>query len=387
MKKTGYSSLEIKCAILMACFYSSLYLVMMYSTYLVSFGYEEVFISTCTTVSAVVMLIAKPLWARLADRGKCRLEAIIMVLLMAAGFIIFFVFRTEKIVAMLYAALVTVSCMVLMDLVDSWVIKLSKETGAIDYGKVRSFGSIAYAVTGLLFGFSTTRFGLDIAPYVMVLILLGIGIVSQTVPDPTVEEQTQRSFKEKLSLLGDRRFLIFTIACSLSNATFNFTDAYIPVLILSRGGNTTYIGINDFVMSFIEFLMLKQFTRIADKAGTDRIITFGMIGFFIKASLAALAPTPALTIAACLSQAISFCMLVPARMRFLQEEVDKDSVSMAISITAVAGSLANICISNPISQKLIPALELPKTMLIFGCIALVAAAVYYTGNAKNKKNN
>ena len=387
MKKTGYSSLEIKCAILMACFYSSLYLAMMYSTYLVSFGYEEVFISTCTTVSAVVMLIAKPLWARLADRGKCRLEAIIMVLLMAAGFIIFFVFRTEKIVAMLYAALVTVSCMVLMDLVDSWVIKLSKETGAIDYGKVRSFGSIAYAVTGLLFGFSTTRFGLDIAPYVMVLILLGIGIVSQTVPDPTVEEQTQRSFKEKLSLLGDRRFLIFTIACSLSNATFNFTDAYIPVLILSRGGNTTYIGINDFVMSFIEFLMLKQFTRIADKAGTDRIITFGMIGFFIKASLAALAPTPALTIAACLSQAISFCMLVPARMRFLQEEVDKDSVSMAISITAVAGSLANICISNPISQKLIPALELPKTMLIFGCIALVAAAVYYTGNARDRKNN
>ena len=369
----------------MACFYSSLYLVMMYSTYLVSFGYEEVFISTCTTVSAIVMLIAKPLWARLADKGKCRLEAVIMVLLMAAGFIIFFIFRTEKIVAMLYAALVTVSCMVLMDLVDSWVIKLSKETGAIDYGKVRSFGSIAYSVTGLLFGFATTRFGLDIAPYVMVLILLGIGIVSQTVPDPTVEEQVQRSFKEKLSLLADRRFLIFTIACSLSNATFNFTDAYIPVLVLSRGGNTTYIGINDFVMSFIEFLMLKQFTRIADKAGTDRIITFGMIGFFIKATLAALAPTPALTIVACLSQAISFCMLVPARMRFMQEEVDKDNVSMAISITAVAGSLANICISNPISQKLIPAVGLPRTMLIFGCIALVAAAVYYLGNVRNSK--
>ena len=352
------------------------------STYLVSFGFEEVYISTCTTVSAIVTILAKPVWARLADTGKCRLEAIIMVGLMAAGFIIFFSFRTEKVAALLYAALVTVSCMVLMDLVDSWVIKLCKEYDALDYGKVRSFGSIAYAITGLLFGLATTRFGLDIAPYVFAVILLGIGIVSQTVPDPVKENQTKKTFKESLSLLTDKRFLIFTIACSLSQATFNFTDAYIPVLILNRGGNTTHIGINDFIMSFIEFLMLKQFTKIADKAGTDRIVTFGMIGFCIKATLAALAPTPVLTMVACLSQAISFCMLVPARMRFIGEEVEKEDVSMAISITGVAGSLANICVSNPISQKLIPTIGLPKTMIIFGGIALLAAVVYYFGNVR-----
>ena len=369
----------------MAFFYSSLYLVMMYSTYLVSFGYEEVYISTCMMVAAVVTIMAKPMWAKLADAGKCRMEALIMVGLMAAGFIIFFSFRTSRPAALLYAAMVNVSCMILMDLVDSWVIKLCKENKNLDYGKVRSFGSIAYAVTGLLFGLATTRFGLDIAPYVMCVILLGIGIVSQTVPDPVVVKQETRSFRDGLFILKDKRFLIFTLACALSNATFNFTDSYIPVLILSRGGNTTYIGINDFIMSFIEFIMLKQFTKIADKVGTDRVIVFGMIGFFFKATLAALAPTPLLTICACLTQAISFCLLVPARMRFIGEEIDKEDVSMAISITGVAGSLTNICISNPIAQKLIPSIGLPKTMIIFGCIALAAAGIYFLGNGRKQK--
>ncbi len=384
VKKSDYRSLEIKCAFLMACYYMSLYLVMMFSTYLVSFGYDEVYISTCSTVSAVVTLLLKPLWARLADAGRCRLEALVMVCLMEVGFVVFFTFRTEKITAILYSVLVTVSSIILMDLIDSWVVKLSKETGNIDYGKTRSFGSISFAVTGLLFGFATTRFGLSIAPYVMSVILLAIGIVSQTVPDPILEERTKRSFKESLSLLRDRRFLFFTIAYSLANTAFNFTDAYIPVLILNRGGNTTHIGVNDFVMSFIEFLMLKQFTRIADRFGTDKVLTLGMFGFFIKAGLAALAPTPALTVAACLSQCVSFCMFVPGRMRFLQEEIDKDNVSTAMSIVGIAGSLANIGISNTLSQKLIPSVGLPGTMMTFAFIALGASFIYYLGNGRKK---
>ena len=82
--------IEICCAIMMACFYASLYMVMSFATYMVSFGFDAALVASLMSVSGIVSLVLKPLYARWTDSGKCRSEALFLVLLMAFGFLIFF---------------------------------------------------------------------------------------------------------------------------------------------------------------------------------------------------------------------------------------------------------------------------------------------------------
>ena len=374
---------EIYCAIMMACFYASLYMVMSFATYMVSFGFDAALVASLMSVSGIVSLFLKPLYARWTDSGKCRSEALFLIFLMAFGFLVFFyVPNKTKVVAVIFTLFVSVSCGVMMDLVDSWVVKLSKETGKVDFGWVRSFGSMSFAVTGLVFGFLSTRFGIQIAPYFMIVFLAGMGIITQKVPNPGTEEREKISLKQQLSMFVNKKFLIFTVAFAVASTTWIFVDTYTPVLILERGGTNTNIGINDFVMAGIEFLILPVYTKIADRLGTERTLGFGMLGFCAKACCIALAPTPFLILIATLTQAVSFCLLVPSKMRFIQENIRKEDIATAVSAASLVSSLISILITGPFASRSIPQIGVAKTMMIYGALSLLSGICFlrFTGN-------
>ena len=241
---------------LFACYYSFMYPSMiMFSTYLVTLGYDASLVAVMMSVSGLVSLAVRPVLAAVIDWGRCRMITAALVLSMAAGTAVFFFTPGRTLFhAAAYAVLVSAGSVCFMDVNDSWVLKLVKETGQVDYGRTRAFGSAAFAVTGLIYGYALSRLGIWIAPICIFALLLLLFITTRMLPDPSAvpqEKAGSNGFRGFLDVIRKRKVAAFVLCYALANATFNFTDNYIPVLILEKGGTSAVTGLNDFIMARI----------------------------------------------------------------------------------------------------------------------------------------
>ncbi|MBR5502555.1 MAG: MFS transporter [Oscillospiraceae bacterium] len=371
-------NLKVASATFLAAFYALLYMVSsMFSSYLLYHGFDKTTVTTMSSISAVILLFGRPLLSGIIDKGRCRPLAVIYCAAIAAGTVVFFFGGKPSMAKVVcYTLLSSVASSAFMDLSDTWVLKLIKESGSIDYGKARAFGSGSYAVTSLLYGAALTAFGYDIAPYCIFALLAVLLAVSMYMPNPQSQLPQDGKKKGSLSLLRNPGFLVFVVFGTVAGNTLSMLDNFIPVLITEKGGSAFHIGFSSFLMAGIEFFLLRVFTPVADKVGTHRIFAFGIFGFAVKALLVSLMPTPAMIIAACVTQTLSFCIYSPGRMRVLQEEVDQENLAGAFTITSIYSSLCSSFIMNPVSGYLSETIGTAAMMRCFAAVCVLASIGY-----------
>ncbi len=384
-------SLNSRCAAMFAAYYALLYPgAMMLPTCMIMLGYDSSLIAVMSSISGAISLLLRPLFGMLTDRGHCRKLCLLFSLSMAFGTVLFFFSPVHDLLhAVLYAVFESTSVACCIDLVDSWALKLVKQTGEVDYGKVRAFGSGSFAVTGLIYGWIVSKTGIVIVPYtILAFIILFLTFVF-SVPDPEAggENDEKTNLKDGFRLLKGKRFRSFVLFYALASVTYIFTDSYITVLILERGGTTAHTGLNDFIAAMLEFFFLHYYTRLADRIGTDRTVWIGMIGFFIKASLAAIMPKPSLIILACTTQLISYCFFLPSRMRFVEENVEQHEMGSALFVSSFVTSVISTFIANPIASRLIPVFGTGRAMLFFSLPALVSGIGFIVASRMQNKRS
>ena len=376
-------NLNFACSVLYAAYYILFYMVsMMFSSYLVESGFDKTVVTTMSSISSIVLLFAKPLFSAVVDKSRCRLLSCVFIAAMAVGSAVFF-FSPQRTMlqVVIYTLLASACCLAFMELGETWVAKLIKESGDIDYGKTRAFGSASYAVTGLVYGGALTAFGYEIAPWCIFALLAVLAAVTFYMPDPqrnTAADKKQGGVaKSWLSLLRQPSFLAYMVFGTVAGQTLGMLDNFTPVLISERGGSAFHIGLASFVMAGIEFFLLRMFTRVADRVGTTRIFTFGILGFAVKTLVLSLMPTPALIIAGCVTQTVSFCLYFPGRMRVLQEEVPQESLAGAFAISGIYSSLLSSLVVNPITGHLSESIGTAGMMRCFAAACVVAGAGYH----------
>lgn len=372
--------LNRSCSMLMGGYYILLYMTyILFSAYLLENGYTSSFIAVMMSVSGIVTLCAKPLYALAVDSGKCKLTALILVGCMALGYGYFFLSAKKGVfAAVVLTVLGSGADWGLMDLADSWVMKLAKQSGIVDYGKVRAVGSITFAVTGLVYGAALTAFGYRIAVWCILFMLVCLALVILSIPDPQREERKKDSaFIRYFSLFSNKRYLVFVAFTAVTSCLFSLSDGYAPVLIMEKGGTAFHTGLFSFLTAAIEFFMLRRFTSIADRLGTDKVMTIGMVGFGIKGILMAIAPNVVLLLTVSLTQFLSFSFYVPGRMRFYEEEMSGEDLARSMTLTSIIDSLFSSLIGNPLAKAVIERKGTAAMLLVFGFGSLVSGILYY----------
>ena len=383
-------NLNFACSVLFAGYYALFYMVgMMFSGYLMESGFEKSTVTTMSSISSFILLVTKPLFSTVVDKGHCRLLACCYCAAIAAGSGIFFFSPSRGMPQVLaYTVLCSVGSGAFMDLTDTWVLKLIKQSGDVDYGRTRAFGSAAYALCSLAYGAALTAFGYGIAPWCILALLAVLLAVTLTMPDPPRALQAPDAkkgvFSGRLSLLKNPMFLCYMVLGTVAGHTLGMMDNFIPVLITERGGTAFHIGLSSFVMAGIEFFLLRVFTPIADRIGTHRVFALGIAGFGIKALAVSLMPTPQMIIAACVTQTVSFCLYFPGRMRVLSEEVEQESLAGAFATAGIYSSLVNILLVNPVTGYLSESIGTAAMMRCFTLLCLAAGAAYYFITARIK---
>lgn len=370
-------SLSARCSAMFALYYRVFYpAFIMFSSYMVLSGFEADFVARMMTLYGAALIVAKPFFAAFNDKGHCRAIVFSLGAVLLFGTAFFFGSRQKTVFhAVVYAVAVSAVSCVIVETIDSWTLKLSAVYPEIEYGKVRACGSLSFAFIGLIFGTALSKFGLIAAPVAIVIFLFGFLLFAASLPDPKVESTEEKtSFFEGIKeILTDRKILRFIVFYRIGASLIDMTDIYIGVTILEKGGTTAYTGLHDFLKALIEFFVMFAVAKLISRHGTLKIMCIGMVGIFIKTAARALAPTPSLVVATCVTQAISFPLIVGSKMEYIKTNAPKGHIALVVSAVGIAYSLVNTLIINPLMALLIPQMKTRGAMLVMSVFGLVAA--------------
>lgn len=306
-----------------------------YGSYLKSLGYGEAFIGRTLTALGLASLILMPLGGYLADRvGKYKtLTAVSSVLICGMLFAVSIV--ASDAVVYLYAVIGGGFTRLLSGFLDSWITKMSKEEPGLDYGRIRSMGSISYALSSPVFGQLFTRLGFKAQiPLGAVLLVLCL-ICSAKLRDPSLGEKEEKgpSFKEAMGyLLGNRTYLIFLGCSFIMNLSMQSLFGFIGLRIEEAGGTVGSLGIFYFVLAMIEFFVVRNYTAVLNRLGMRKTVLLGMFGTFLKPFLISLAPSVGWIYCCAVTQAISLALTVPTNAVYQGRCVDKRYLSTALLV-------------------------------------------------------
>ena len=371
-------TVSIKCSLYYVTCYALAFIVYIsFSLYMTELGYSSLLLATMLSLVSGMLLVIRFIVPRIINRAYCHKAMIVSTLASIVGAAIFFyVPGLSAFKAFFYTVLAIGGYQIQMSLSDPWVMKIMEADGDIDYGKVRSFGSISYAIAAVVYGWLLTKFGLGIAFWSVLLFEILQLVISLNIPDEKVKITAERKTSPWKSILRKPMFMIFVGCYLFPTSIYALLDNYMPVLILEKGGNSFQAGLSSFVMASLEFIFLMFYTKVADKIGTRKVIVISMIGFAVKAFAVSLAPTPDMVIVACVTQIISFCLFMPSIVRFIQETNSPEEAASAYSLLMVIDSLFSTFITNPVAGFIKEFLGTGTMLCIFGILSALSGFVF-----------
>lgn len=332
--------------ILEASFFPVFFLIEgIYSEMMHALGYGDAFIGVTLSAIGISCFVLQPVMGYIADK-TLNYRAIFLCILGVTAVLmpVFFRFHTSKAVVLIYSTLSLGSIKTLFSLMDSWISKIQKQGVALDYGRLRSVGSVSYAVAALVIAQLLGLWGYTASVYVYWFFFAIMLVTITRIPNPERFSEEKVSLKLSVGvLLRNKNYLaliIFGFMMSLSNSSMlSFYSRFLSEL----GADVGTIGLGYFIMAFSEFFVIRKFTKIADKLGTARTYIIGMFGMAAKALLFSVCGSVPVALVATLAQTFSYALIIPGGVRYITEQIPREYLGSALIIyEACCLSLAQI---------------------------------------------
>ncbi len=210
----------------------------------------------------------------------------------------------------------------------------------IEFGKIRSFGSLGWGLNFLINGLVIT-----FAPKFLIVTWFTAAILlfvaSLKMPLEIVKhENEQFSFEMFKGLITNRNLMIFIICNGLFWGTINNMQTYSQFMVQDLGGSLGIYGlINSFIL-IVDFIVMNNSSKVNKKLGNRRYYRF--IGFLllVKYILIMLAGNPGLIYVSVLIDPFFFGLMVPFSSKYIKTIIDPNSSTIALSMEKVLSQSA-----------------------------------------------
>ena len=163
----------------------------------------------------------------------------------------------------------------------SWVMENIDDV-KVKFGEFRAFGSIGWAFGVLIVGFIVSNLGYKYVTFIYVGTLL-IGILCAfKLKDVVKSCNNNMSFKP---LLINKEYIFTVVTLLIICIGFRGYLQLVPYVITKVGGNTSNLGIYNFICSVSEIVMLILCRKIMHKLSPDKLLILSPIAIFIQMSV------------------------------------------------------------------------------------------------------
>ncbi len=245
-------------------------------TILLEYGYTEVQCGYITMLQYLMMTIAGPVYGRMIDRG---LSPKMLFIILAAGGIIVtpllpVCFARGFSLTMISFGIISALDFCGATVIDTWINQMTLRDETIDYGMIRSAGSIFYATTAIVSGYLIVPLGINFLFWLHMGSLAVAILLAVTFADPNKlpllepdrfagEEAPDETFAQSIrTMMKNRPFVIFLICGTMYYFATRAVNGFMQVIINYIGGDASTYGVSVFLYCVGEFLLMRLASRL-----------------------------------------------------------------------------------------------------------------------------
>ena len=351
-----------------------------YASYLTSLGYGEALIGRVMSSLGLASLFFMPAGGYIADRFSNYRVLTSVCVCIIASMIWLVCWKPTVTVVYLFTVIGIGASRVLEGFLDSWIGKISKEEKELDYGRIRSSGSIAYAVSAPVLGRLFSRVGYITAGFTAVIMAVLSLVAAYKLRNPEFGEGVKKgpSLRRTVRyLLGNRRYMAFLICIMLMNVTAQSFYGFIGVLVENIGGDVENLGIYYFILAFLEFLVVRNYSKIIGKIGLKNTIVLSMVGTAIKSVAPTMVHSMAGFYCCAATQCISFALSMPSNPVFQARYVDKEYLSTGMLVTTTCSTGLISFLLSATYGRIAERIGVAYMLRWFSLFALAAAVLFW----------
>ena len=243
---------------------------------LLEYGYTPAQCGVVTMLQNLAYMLVQPIYGYLIDTRISAKKLLIINNLISAVMVLFlpFVFTQNSGIVFLYLTVMAFFAFSNVPVADTWIVTIINKTKTMDYGIVRSGGSISYATTALVAGSLIAPFGVEILFYIhAVFCVLTVVVAIFLVDDKKVEsvetDNPHQCLLEKKSfasgmkvLFTDKTYMVLVATMCLFQFSARLSNNYLPMVISAVGGDNAHFGLAVFIGASGEVLVMIMASRL-----------------------------------------------------------------------------------------------------------------------------
>ncbi|WP_255438193.1 MFS transporter [Ammoniphilus sp. YIM 78166] len=321
------------------------------------------------SISPVVTLFAQPVWGMVSDYTQkprviltvSLVLSSILGLVYSSGTGYWYIFIAAAALAISQSAIVPVSDSIALNFVQ-------KVKG--DYGGLRLWGAVGFAVSVLIGGRIAEMFGLNVIFYLFSGIMLATAIVAWSLPN---ESQSMKvDLSNGLSLLfGMKRYVIFLLITFCIFGPIYANNFYFGLLITELGGTLTGVGFAFLLAAGSEAPFMKIASRWIARIGMMKILIMAAAIAGLRWFIYFFEPPLAIVYLSTIAQGFSVGMFIPAALQYVRDLAPADVRVTAVSLYSAFGNGLGTLFCTFLSGMIFEYFSIGFVYLFYGALTMV----------------
>nr|WP_263323346.1 MFS transporter [Neobacillus sp. Marseille-Q6967] len=306
------------------------------TVYLTELGLSGSQLGFIISIPPVVMIFAQPFWGILADYTK-KPQLILFLTILCAVTVGYLLNLIDHYAALLVGiGLLSFFQSSMIPLTDSITLSYVQKV-KYDYGFIRLWGSVGFAVSVFIVGRVSENFGLTIIFYIYSTILLIAALL--TFQFPKEGETAKVNLKEGISeLVKIPKFTLFLLATFLIYGPVFSNNSYFGLFITNIGGTLAGVGIAFLIAAGSEAPIMKFANGWIRRVGVLKILLISSFIALLRWTFYYFEPPLFFVYFSTIAQGLANGLGIPAALQYVTDIVPPKVRITAISLYTTVGA-------------------------------------------------
>lgn len=309
-------------------------------------GFSEGIASILVTIISTLSFLVQPITGRLCDTRFSQKQVYLTLSACSTPLLILLAQANGNIpLTLLCLFCLTITLYQVPGLVDSLIVRLKKENPGLNYGLPRGTGSFVFAIAAQIMGMVTVRWGHGARLYMGAAAVACSMIAAFTIHlDPAGDTEKGTTKKVPVSvLLKNKSYLMVLGVTFLAMTGTSCVNTYLPMLATRLGGDSGTVGSSLALAALCEVPAMVLMNKILQKVKAKRVILTASFFYVLRLALHLVVPNVSWLIGIQALQGLSFAVLWPASIYYINDIVEDGVKSTAVmTFSSVGLGISNI---------------------------------------------
>ncbi|MDX2008061.1 MAG: MFS transporter [Meiothermus sp.] len=345
------------------------------NVYFVRVGFSEVAVGFLNSLPPLMMLLLAPPVAAWADRHAKRVWLVFGALLIMGFSLLVMAWADDRWGLVLAFLGLSLGYALVLPLGDGLIARMAARH-RLEYGRMRSWGSLSFALCSAIFGWLWSQVGYEPMFWIAGLLILALApsaLVFEETPAPPAGERFRWG-----GLLKDRGLVVVLLVALFFGLGLGFTDPFLAISMERLGGSAFLIGLLFLCIALPELPTMQLEQTLARRLGNAPTLALGCAVFAVGYGLLAIVKTPMEMLLAAPLLGVGYGLIFVGTVRLVDARVKAERISTVQSVRHALAFGITPLLAGPVGGAVFASVGQSFYFLTALCL-LVALAVALWG--------